>query len=93
LTYLRSCSDISLYCVYNQFNTDLLLTRNKGCPSIKEEAHKRKEHELCEMVWLSDFHNRQEDTGPSKEIHTLLTGIEEDKTPIFLDALEVQEAL
>jgi hypothetical protein len=72
---------------------ELLLTRNKGQPSTKEEAHRKKEHELCEMVRLSK--QQEEDTaGPSKEVHSQLTGIEDSKQDsIFLDALEVPEAL
>ncbi len=55
---------------------NLLSTRNKGCPSTKEEAEKKKEHENFEMVWLSQFNNPQDGTGPSEEVHTaLLTGI------------------
>jgi hypothetical protein len=68
----------------------LLSTRSKGRPSTKEGAHKRKELELVEMVWLSDLHKGQEDTGPTKEVHTLLTGVK-DKNSIFLDALDVRE--
>jgi hypothetical protein len=93
LTYLHSRSDISFYCVYDQFSTDLISTRNKGCPTTKEEAHKRKEHKLVEMVWLLDLHNGEEDTATTnKEVHSLLTGVK-DKNSIFLDALDVREAL
>jgi hypothetical protein len=94
LTYLRSRSDISFYCVYDQFRTDLISTRNKGRPTTKEEAHKRKEHELVEMVRLSDLYKKgKEDTATTnKEVHSLLTGVK-DKNSIFLDALDVREAL
>jgi hypothetical protein len=91
LTYLQSCPDISLYCVYDQYKMNLLSTRNKGCPTTKEEAEKKKEHKCFGMIWLSDFHNPQEDTGPSEEVHTVLTSI--DKDSYLFDALKVQEAL
>jgi hypothetical protein len=92
LTYLRSRSDISFYCVYDQFRTDLISTRNKGRPTTKEEAHKRKEHELVEMVRLLDLYKKgKEDTATTnKEVHSLLTGVK-DKNSIFLDALNVRE--
>jgi hypothetical protein len=71
----------------------LLITRNKGRPSTKEEAEKKKEREVFEMVWLPEFNNQRDGTaGPSKEVHTALTGIV-DRDSIFLDALDVQEAL
>jgi hypothetical protein len=37
LTYLQSRPDISLYCIYDQYQMNLLSTRNKGRPSTKEE--------------------------------------------------------
>jgi hypothetical protein len=74
----------------------LLSTRNKGRLSTKEEAEKKKEHEVFEMVWLSEFNksnNQQDGTGgSSEEVHTALTGIV-DWDLIFLNALDVQEAL
>jgi hypothetical protein len=94
LTYLRGRPDISLYCVYDQYNTNLLAARNKGRPSKKEEAEKMKDHEVCQMVRLSEFQRTQAGENPStseEEVHTALTGIDTDT--IFLDALEVREAL
>jgi hypothetical protein len=72
----------------------LLSTRNKGRPSTKEAAHKKKEHEVVEMVWLSQYNKnpQDDDTSCEQEVHTPLTGTE-DTASIFLDALEVREAL
>jgi hypothetical protein len=74
----------------------LLSTRNKGRLSTKEDAEKKKEHEVFEMVWLPEFNksNNQRDGigGTSEEGHFALTGIV-NRDLIFLDALDVQEAL
>jgi hypothetical protein len=72
----------------------LLSTKNKGRPSTKEEAHRKKEHEVCEMVRLSKRQEEDAPAGPSNEVHSKLTGIEDSKqNSIFLDALEVRDAL
>jgi hypothetical protein len=71
----------------------LLATRNKGHPSTKEEAKKKKEHKVFLMVWLSELNNPQDDTaGISEEVHTKLIDIDTGAS-IFLDALVVQETL
>jgi hypothetical protein len=71
----------------------LLSTRYKGRHSTKEEAEKKKEHEIFEMVWLSEFNNQRDGIGgTSEEVHTALTGIV-NRDYIFLDTLHVQEAL